>query len=336
MKVTTSKKAAAFASLVLVAAGCSPADTSPSAGVPLEEKFISSDGSNPYPDGVLPVGDGKYDTSGSRFGHVYVCEDFAASLGNNDLGGAMKRGPWFTDDGTGWRPEDKPHIAGDVPVPGSFDMTVRDGRRIISTNGLPVEHTIGQFPVSPDDPAFEIDPNPNTVSEHPFIYDFPAQPQAARDPLCVGHQVGVMLRGAVLYSPLDAQGRDAVAWEVQDRCDGHPEPDGTYHYHGPSPCLPGTETDQVIGFALDGFPIVGNRTADGRELFSRDLDNCHGGVSDVVLDGETVRTYRYVMTRDFPYTVACFRGDPLKMPPPTHPPHPPGAHSHPNGGHPHP
>lgn len=46
--MSTSKKIAAFAVLVLLAAGCTTADTSPSAGVPLEEKFVSSDGSSPY------------------------------------------------------------------------------------------------------------------------------------------------------------------------------------------------------------------------------------------------------------------------------------------------
>ena len=263
---------------------------------------------NPYPDGILPVGDGKIDSEGPRFGHMYACREFGMSLGENGIGGAVKRGPWFTEDGKGWDPSRKPHIQGDIPVPGQFHMEVRDGKRLITTNELPVEHNIGQFPVSPNDPAYVIDPNPNTVDAQERVYELPERPKSAQRPGCVGHQVGVLIRGAALYSPVDAEGRDAVAWEVQDRCDGHPEPDGSYHYHGPSPCLPGTETNQVIGFALDGFPITGNRDVTGRKLWSRDLDTCHGGVADVIIDGYPVRTYRYVLTEDWPYSVACFAG----------------------------
>lgn len=267
---------------------------------------------NPYPDGILPVGDGMYVTDAPRKGYLYACEQFADSLDHNAIGGARVRGAWFTEDGLGWRPADKPHVQGDVAVAGRFNMAVRGQRRIIVTNGLPAEHTIGHFPVPTDDPAHRIDPNPNTAAAYNALYTLPAEPPGAQSASCVGHQVGVMTRGAALFSPLDAQGRDAVAWEVQDHCDGHPEPNGTYHYHGPSPCLPGTDTDAVIGFALDGFPITGSGAASGHEVFSADLDECHGGVADVDLDGKRQRTYRYAMTRDYPYTVACFHGVPTQ------------------------
>lgn len=292
--------------VAVLVTGCSnvssppPESTTFSYGTPVRD--------SPYPDGILPVGDGMFDSSAPRDGYVYTCPGFGASLGNNDVGGAVKRGPWFTADGTGWDPSKKPSVQGDVPVPGRFDMKVEGDKRVIDTNSLPAAHTVGKFPVSESDPAFDIDPNPNTTEAHDHEYVLPASPAVSDTPGCVGHQIGVMTRGAALFSPLDAEGRDAVAWEVQDHCHGHPEPDGTYHYHGPSPCLPGTDTDQVIGFALDGFPITGNRDSAGTEIYSRDLDECHGGYADVELDGKTVNTYRYVMTRDYPYTVACFKG----------------------------
>ena len=34
---------------------------------------------------------------------------------------------------------------------------------------------------------------------------------------------------------------------------------GTYHYHQNPVCLGGTQTDKLIGVALDGFPIYGNK-----------------------------------------------------------------------------
>ena len=255
-----------------------------------------------------------YTSDGPKEGFVYTCSDFGDSLGNNGIGGAVQRGNWFSEDGKSWNPSLKPHVRGDIPVPGRFHMEVRDGLRVIGTNSLPEAHGIGQFPVAEDDPVRAIDPNPNTPSAHDRIYVLPAQPLVSSAPGCVGHQVGVMLRGGPLYSPLDAEGRDAVAWEVQDRCDGHPEPDGSYHYHGPSPCLPGMETNQIVGFALDGFPITGNRDSNGRTLYSRDLDVCHGRVTELMLDGKAVTTYAYAMTEDYPYTVACFKAGEVGRP----------------------
>ena len=296
--------ACAAALSVVTVAACSHTDPPTFPDMPVYDAATAY----PYVDGYLPVGDGLFDSTAPRQGFVYTCPGFAASLGNNGIGGAVERGEWFSDDGLWWNPALKPHVRGDIPVPGRFDMTVRDGRRIIDTNSLPAAHTIGEFPVSPDDPVHDIDPNPNTSTEHDHVYDLPAAPGVADAPGCVGHQVGVLTRGAALFSPLDAQGRDAVAWEVQDHCDGHPEPDGTYHYHGMSPCLPGMDTDQVVGFALDGFPITGNRTPDDTLILSRDLDECHGRWTTVELDGQKVETYSYALTEDYPYTVSCFRG----------------------------
>ncbi|KXO93039.1 hypothetical protein AXK58_14305 [Tsukamurella tyrosinosolvens] len=255
------------------------------------------------------MGDGKYVTDGPRAGYVYMCGDFASSLGRAGIGGAKSRGPWFTPDGKGYRPADKPHVRGEVSVPGQFDVRIAGGTREISTNGLPQVHPVGNFPVALDDPVRAIDPNPNTIAERKVLYALPVSPAAASRPGCIREQVGVMLRSAALLSPVDAEGRDAVAWEVQDRCDGHPEPSGQYHFHGPSQCLPGTETARVIGYALDGFPITGSRDVRGREVFSRDLDQCHGGAAEYIdTDGRVVRGYRYALTRDWPYSVSCFTG----------------------------
>ena len=36
---------------------------------------------------------------------------------------------------------------------------------------------------------------------------------------------------------VNAGNRDAVAWEVQDACNGHPQSSGVYHYHSLPSCL---------------------------------------------------------------------------------------------------
>ncbi|MGH7634912.1 MAG: YHYH protein, partial [Gemmatimonadaceae bacterium] len=106
-------------------------------------------------------------------------------------------------------------------------------------------------------------------------------------------------------------GRDAVAHEVQDLCSGHPQMRGEYHYHGPSPCLPGeTARETLIGYAVDGFGIYSMYDRNGREIATADLDECHGRASEIPWEGTTVTMYHYVLTRDYPYTVGCFRGTP--------------------------
>ena len=51
----------------------------------------------------------------------------------------------------------------------------------------------------------------------------------------------------------------------------------------------------------------------GKELTNADLDECHGRVSRVVWDGKEASMYHYVLTREYPYTVGCFRGTPARM-----------------------
>jgi hypothetical protein len=130
----------------------------------------------------------------------------------------------------------------------------------------------------------------------------------------MGGESGVMLTGVALFNAFDAAGRDAGAWEVQDACQGHPQVTGEYHYHTLSSCIKETSVSQVIGYALDGFPITGPKAGDKNYLTTSDLDECHGITSDVTIDSQKVTTYHYVMTQDFPYSVSCFRGIPIQAP----------------------
>ena len=123
-----------------------------------------------------------------------------------------------------------------------------------------------------------------------------------------------MLTGSALFSAFDAGGRDAVAWEAQDVCSGHPQMQGAYHYHALSACIsdPGTGQSNLLGYAYDGFGIYGMRGADGKELTNADLDECHGTTSPVMWDGKLVTMYHYVATREFPYVMGCFKGTPIQ------------------------
>ena len=262
-----------------------------------------------YVDGILPVGDEHWSTSAAAVGTVYLCQD---NFVPDEQAGAQSRGPWFVNGNTEWDLNLKSTIQGSVNWDAELTMEISGNQRLIATNDLPTHHT-GQFPVSNSDPARFFDANPNTIAAQELAYALTAAPTPG-DPGCMGGESGVMLTGVALFNGFDAGGRDAGAWEVQDDCDGHPQGSGEYHYHSLSRCIDDVSVNTVIGFALDGFPITGPVVDSGSVLTTSDLDECHGIVSEIELDGALVQSYHYVMTQDFPYSVSCFRGTPAQAP----------------------
>ena len=257
---------------------------------------------NKYANGILPVGDSKYVTDAPKKGSVYLCR-----APQGQAGGAQERGPWFVNNNT------------------EYSETMSSGNRVIATNDLPRDHTTGVFPVQPSDPAYQYDRNPNQIAPQSLTYTLNAAPTVAAKSNCVGGEVGVMTTGVALFDAFDAGGRDAGAWEVQDGCNGHPQISSEYHYHTLSSCIHDTGVTNVIGFALDGFPITGPKVGDDNILTTSDLDECHGITSTITLDGQQVETYHYVMTQDFPYSASCFRSTAAQPPgqpagPPAGPP----------------
>jgi hypothetical protein len=253
----------------------------------------------------LPVGDGQVSTAGPARDVIYLCN---AGGGG---GGASAQGPWFNGDGT-WDATKKSIVDGAVGWPtATFSEDVSGETRLLTGNGLPVGETTGTFPVASSDDVYAYDRNPNSIRTQSLSYSLPAEP-AKGSPRCVGGQVGVAKNGVPIFNGLDAGNRDAVAWEAQDACGGHPQAAGQYHYHSIPDCLNEGESrkahSKLVGWALDGFPIYGERGEDGEELANDDLDVCHGHTHRVKLDGEKVRTYHYHGTAEYPYTVGCFRG----------------------------
>jgi hypothetical protein len=252
----------------------------------------------------LPIGDGKYSTTTPQRGYIYLCHATAGG------GGAPVQGPWIHSDGT-WDSTSKAVVDGSVAWPDAFVSIVKHGAsRTISSNDLPTNHTTGTFPIQPSDDAYQYDPNPGSIAPNQQTYVVPSHPVKG-PPQCIGGEVGVATNGVHIFDGLDALLRDAPAHEVQDHCDGHPNNAG-YHYHSIPRCLYAGESPRkqsgLVGFAYDGFPIYGPRGKDGKRLTDADLDVCHGTTSKVRLDGKKQRIYHYVATREYPYTVGCFRG----------------------------
>ncbi|WNV03355.1 YHYH protein [Candidatus Methylospira mobilis] len=253
-------------------------------------------------DKAMPLGDGRAGSMPLR-GHVYSC--MTRFLG----GGAEHDGEWLGADS--WDATRKIHVQGDVSWPNArFSVQTLNGVRKITGNGLPTGHTTGIFPIHPSDPAYRIDRNPNRIEARQVALNLPMLPEIAADAGCLPMgMVGITSGGVAIFNALDAAGRDAVAHEVQDHCNGHPQMSGQYHYHGISPCHAAeNENNALIGYALDGFGIYSSRDESGKELSNADLDECHGRISRISWDGQRREMYHYVLTKEYPYTIGCFRG----------------------------
>ena len=254
----------------------------------------------------LPLGDGAV-SDGPEVGSVWACQ---TRFGG---GGAQAVGDWIDEAAGTYDLTAKVSVEGAVPWSSVLDVVVDDAVRTIVGNGLP-DHLTGEFPVQDGTAAAEVDRNPNSIEAQDLDLAVPAEPEVADEPSCLPMgAIGVLTTGSVVFNALDARGEDAVAHEVQDTCQGHPEQTGEYHYHSLTTCLEdaadGTHSE-LVGWALDGFGIYGRYGEDGEVVTTTDLDACHGHTHDLTVDGVTEPTYHYHATWEYPYTLGCFMGEP--------------------------
>jgi hypothetical protein len=256
----------------------------------------------------LPVGDYKY-TAAPKAGYIFTCTQTFTG------GGSTVAGPWINSTSGTFDFTSKSVVAGSVAwAAHNYTITLSGATRTVTTNDLP-NHNTGTFPIASADPIYAYDQNPNSIAAQTLSYSLPASPTAATTETCLPNGIiGFLLTGTVIFNGLDAGGRDAVAHEGQDLCQGHPAPGSTYHYHSLTSCIsdPGTAHSTLLGYALDGFGIFGSRGSDGSQLTDADLDECHGHTHAITWDGATVTMYHYHATREYPYTIGCFHGTAVK------------------------
>ena len=140
--------------------------------------------------------------------------------------------------------------------------------------------------------------------------------------------IGVMISGAVLYNPFEGDGKTVamasnftitnsagITASFVDKCAGHPTPDiGAYHYHGLPNCVTAKvdkvgKASHIIGFALDGFPIYGDRDNKGKQVTAKNLDKCNGVNSATPEFPKGIYHYVLLGTADARSSIACFQGE---------------------------
>ncbi len=258
--------------------------------------------------GYLPLGDGHISTS-PKVGYIYSCQTHFSQ----NAGGAFKSGDWISGDK--WNPNAKPKVQGNVTWPNHFFTISTEGnKRIVTSNDLP-DHPTGIFPIGYSDPAYSFDQNPNSIIKQSIALTMDLNPKLAEKPSCLPMgMIGIALTGIAIFNGLDGMGRDAAAHEIQDSCNGHPEKNGTYHYHNLSPCMKDKSGKQgkhsdLVGYASDGFGIYGQFGENGKSLTNKDLDVCHGHTHLISWNGVPQEIYHYHVTKEYPYTLSCFRGN---------------------------
>jgi hypothetical protein len=312
MSTSSSAAVALVVTMASIVAACSSDDAAPTPAAAATGSLSLDGGAVKIPKKnigkvdltKLPLGDGKYRTSPKR-GYIYTCrQDYPPAPDNDTLA-------WVH--GKTWNLKQKIFVQGSVRwADATFSSVFEGDVHRITGNDLPTTGRTGVFPPQAGTEAATVRPDPNTIEASDYSFDLPASPKLAAQPHCVYGEVGVLKDGTALFNALDANGRDAVAQEVQDHCDGHPNMFG-YHRHWIPNCIsdPGTGQSNLIGWAFDGFGIYGHRGANGKVLTNKDLDACHGTTSRVKWNGKWVRMYHYVATWEYPYTVGCFRGTPV-------------------------
>jgi hypothetical protein len=130
-------------------------------------------------------------------------------------------------------------------------------------DGLP-DHRSNYFQA--DDPCHEDYPegtqNPNFIGEQSYTIDFPSAPSTTATPM-TGAVVGLAADGVPIFANFAAPGDDIYLEALTfDRCGGHPQRTGMYHYHS-EPYALSYDDDRFIGVMRDGYPIYGRRDPDG-------------------------------------------------------------------------
>lgn len=132
-------------------------------------------------------------------------------------------------------------------------------------------------------------------------WKIPLHPVVASSPTATtGGPIGIAINGVPIFDPSNQGSREDTKKEGElDRCNGHAGRADDYHYHAAPVCLMKQRTDPagIIGFALDGYPIGGFVDSWGSKT---GLDRCNGKME--------AGGYRYHVTNEYPYVIACFTG----------------------------
>jgi len=184
---------------------------------------------------------------------------------------------------------------------------IEDDYVVFETNNLP-DHKSPYY--NPSDALYEeyngnnsnYNQNPNRIKKQNIIMKVPADPQEAKNKSATPlGAIGVSVNGIVFFNQYAGPNNQPLTNEINsfDQYNGHPEQQGTYHYHiEPIWLTSSLGKDAFLGFLNDGFPVYGPEE-NGKDVKNSDLDDYHGHSHATVEFSDGI--YHYHITNENPY-----------------------------------
>ncbi len=131
--------------------------------------------------------------------------------------------------------------------------------------------------------------NPNRIATKSLAIAFPLTPSGAPVTMRGAAIVGIAVNGVAIFGNFAAPGDDIFNEAMTfDRCAGHPQMEGLYHYHSEPTSI--TQDDaNLVGVMRDGSPVYGRKDADG-SYPTLDADGGHTGTT---VESPTTPVYHY-------------------------------------------
>ena len=131
--------------------------------------------------------------------------------------------------------------------------------------------------------------NPNLIYPKNYVIQFPLAQDMNPQPMMGVAVVGLAVNGVPIFGAFAAPGDDIYTEAMTfDRCGGHPQMQGAYHYHS-EPHAISSDDNHFIGVMRDGYPVYGRKDADG----TYPTLDAYGGHTGVTLDSPDTAVYHY-------------------------------------------
>ena len=136
-------------------------------------------------------------------------------------------------------------------------------------------------------------------------WPIPIKPVISKNPISAKNHflrgaIALAVNGVPIFNALNNRGEDAFLAGELDEWGGHCGRADDYHYHiAPFHLQEVIGTKAPIAYALDGFPIYGEKEADGKKVIGLDEFNGHF---------DSKKNYHYHGTKAFPYINGGFKG----------------------------
>jgi len=131
--------------------------------------------------------------------------------------------------------------------------------------------------------------NPSSLSAQSYHLNFPLAPNTTATSMMGTGIVGMSVNGVPIFANFAAPGDDIYLEAISfDKCDGHPQNRGQYHYHSEPNAITNDDAN-LVGVLRDGYPLYGRKDAAG----TYPTLDIYGGHTSVTADSPSTAVYHY-------------------------------------------